>query len=342
MMAQRTGPAPAAGASEVPEFAPQRLDVADTESIRASLVEHGYACIKDVASEVELETARDLLWDHLEGRDSPRMRQGRPVGWKRGQPTTWVEGHGDGLMTSGSHCSAMWHIRCLPGVVKAFEVAYGEPAVAAFDRLSVNLPISSGNPAALRAAETTFKHGKLRANTLHTHFNQDGYGPDEPICYAIFNLWDMDKAGGATSIVPGSHKPDKVKAINELRAAQYSGVGRDRKWVGPGREEEFIEAFTANGLQPVVLKNRAVRLYFASAVRLCGPHQLAMSRSTGRSRSLRHGYVPRWMSRGGPYRSLEPWPERTLTSDLHPFYDPSASPRALPRGSSGSPTRLRA
>ena len=35
--------------------------------------------------------------------------------------------------------------------------------------------------------------------------------------------------------------------------------------------EEFIEAFTANGLQPVVLKNRAVRLYFAPAVRLRQP-----------------------------------------------------------------------
>ena len=32
---------------------------------------------------------------------------------------------------------------------------------------------------------------------------QDGYG-DELICYAIMPLWDMDKAGGATAIVPGS------------------------------------------------------------------------------------------------------------------------------------------
>ena len=52
------------------------------------------ACIKQVADESELEEARDLLWEHLEGRDSPLMRQTRPVGWKRGQPETWVEGHG--------------------------------------------------------------------------------------------------------------------------------------------------------------------------------------------------------------------------------------------------------
>ncbi len=123
----------------VPEFAPERIDVSDVEAIRASLAEHGYACIKDVASEEELQTARDMLWDHLEGRSEPTMRQPRPVGWRRGEPTTWIEGHGDGLLTSGTHAPAMWFVRSLPGVVRAFEAAYGEPAVAAYDRMSVNL-----------------------------------------------------------------------------------------------------------------------------------------------------------------------------------------------------------
>ena len=58
----------------------------DTAAIRASLDVHGYACIADVADEQELEHGRDLLWDHIEGRTEPKMRQTRPVGWKRGQP----------------------------------------------------------------------------------------------------------------------------------------------------------------------------------------------------------------------------------------------------------------
>lgn len=187
----------------------------------------------------------------------------------------------------------MWYVRSLPGVVRAFEVAYGEPAVAAYDRMSVNLPTSSGNPAALRVASQTFAHGKLNANGLHTHYNQDGFGDEQLICYAILNLWDMNKAGGASerlppslppscppppafdrlpfrvlsepkrprertaAIVPGSHKPEKVRAINEMRAACWEGEGPDRKWVGPGSDPgEFLQAFTANGLQPVVLNNR--------------------------------------------------------------------------------------
>ena len=160
----------------VPEFAPERLDVDDPAAIKHSLEVHGYACIKEVASAAELEEVRDLLWEHLEGRETPLMRQSRPVGWKRGapmhwagtaicvcfnvldkgfvsdtqlaargegalrhvlmlagprrwlgKPETWVEGHDDGLMTSGTHCGAMWRVRSLPGVVKAFETAYGEP-----------------------------------------------------------------------------------------------------------------------------------------------------------------------------------------------------------------------
>ena len=70
----------------------------------------------------------------------------------------------------------MWYVRSLPKLRKAFETAYGEPAVAAYDRPSVNLPKSSGNKAALWVAERSFEHGKLNAMELHTHFNQDGYG----------------------------------------------------------------------------------------------------------------------------------------------------------------------
>ena len=40
--------------------------------------------------------------------------------------------------------------------------------------MSVNLPTSTGNPAAARVAENSFDHGKLNAMGLHTHWNQDG------------------------------------------------------------------------------------------------------------------------------------------------------------------------
>ena len=121
----------------VPEIAPARYDAADTAGLRVHLAKHGFACVEAAASPAELCQARELLWAHLEGRDCPgpaappprrhaALRQSRPVGWRRGEPTTWqpprgwaagpLEGHSDaGLMTSTTHCDALWSAsRLLP------------------------------------------------------------------------------------------------------------------------------------------------------------------------------------------------------------------------------------
>ena len=89
------------------------------------------ACVKEACTPEELKIAQAMLWDHLEGNDCPGMRQQRPVGWKQGAPETWVEGHGDGAMTSTTHCDAMWYIRTRPGVVGGFRAAYQEHGVVA-------------------------------------------------------------------------------------------------------------------------------------------------------------------------------------------------------------------
>ena len=71
-------------------------------------------------------------------------------------------------------------------------------------------------------------------------------------------LWDMNKASGATAIVPGSHKPDKVKAIGEHRASMWKmvdkadGSGQERVWQGDGKPEEDLEQYTKIGLTPCV------------------------------------------------------------------------------------------
>ena len=156
------------------------------------------ACVKEACTPEELKIAQAMLWDHLEGNDCPGMRQQRPVGWKQGAPETWVEGHGDGAMTSTTHCDAMWYIRTRPGVVGGFRAAYQEHGVVAAygapspsacrrlapqangheltrmrtDRMMINLPTSTQNEATLAMAERNYRHGKLNAQGLHTHYNQ--------------------------------------------------------------------------------------------------------------------------------------------------------------------------
>jgi hypothetical protein len=250
--------------SGIPEVSPARLDPSDRAGIRVHLREHGFACVQGCMSQAELDRAEDLLWRHLEGVEeaSQRQAQRRPVGWRRGQPTTWLQGHGDGLMTSTTHCDSMWYVRSRPGVINAFHAAYGtqhgSELVAAFDRMSVNLPVSSGNPAALRVAAATSQHGKFGvAQRMHTHVGQF-YGPEfkGPEYYAIVPLFDMNRNTGATALVPGSHR--KVVEIEERWQKKWGLEGQ-----GPRSAEEKLlaaadlEPFERCGLTPCVTNIKA-------------------------------------------------------------------------------------
>ena len=80
----------------VPEVAPARFASADAEGIKAQLDAEGFCCVAECLDAAELEVARDLLWQHLEGRECDAMTQERPRGWARGDAATWTDGHGDG------------------------------------------------------------------------------------------------------------------------------------------------------------------------------------------------------------------------------------------------------
>ena len=164
---------------DIPEISPVRLEHTDFEGIQRELDEQGFACVKECLNAVELEVARDMLWRHLEGTETPQTMPGgdchrrpRPIGWKGDDVTTWVDGHGCGLMTSTVHCDAMWYTRTRVGVNNGFAAAYRElDLTAAFDRMSVNLPVATNNPEVLKKAATTYGHGKLDMMDLHTHAN---------------------------------------------------------------------------------------------------------------------------------------------------------------------------
>jgi hypothetical protein len=215
-------------------------------------------------SQPELDRAEDLLWQHLEGVEeaSQRMAQRRPVGWRRGQPATWLEGHGDGLMTSTTHCDSMWYVRSRPRVIDAFHAAYGTQddaeLVALYDRMSVNLPLSSGNPAALRVAASTSQHGKFGvAQRMHTHAGHF-YGPEfeGPEYYAIVPLFDMNRSTGATAVVPGSHR--KVQEVEERWQLKWGLTGHaPRSAEDRLRAAADLEPFEQCGLTPCVTHIKA-------------------------------------------------------------------------------------
>ena len=252
------------------EVTPPRFDASDASGISAELEAEGFACVANCLDADELEHARDLLWNHLEGRECPQMTQTRPIGWKRDDVTSWVEGHGDGLMTSTCHCDSMWFARTRPGVIAGFQAAYGEEELtAAFDRMSVNLPTATKNEGVLRRlASTNHAHGRLNMQELHTHknsFYDERNGAPFTDFYSIIPLWDMNQSTGATAVVPRSHK--RVAEIKALRARnwevddQFEKYSKDwwasHKWIGEGKPDEDVEQYTALGLTPCVTNVRA-------------------------------------------------------------------------------------
>lgn len=239
--------------SGVPEVEPPRFERYDAEGIRESLRIHGFATIKEAMLPHEVEEGRRLLWQFLEGQEEKdaKLHHVRPCGWKQGQPTTWIEGHGDHLISCTAHCQSMWYCRTRPGVVQGFVTAIGEPDLThAFDRMSINLPTSSGNPAALERAAQSYEHGKFGVmQSMHTHkngyydkLNESQTGePEYTDYYGIVPLWDMNKATGATALVPGSHR--LVPQINAFRKTRKAADG---KYIGPFvNESADIECFTA-------------------------------------------------------------------------------------------------
>lgn len=252
------------------EISPPRIQVSDTAEISKQLDSEGFVCIEACLNANELAHARDLLWEHLEGRECPQMTQLRPVGWKRDDVTTWVEGHGDGLMTSTCHCDSMWFARTRPGVIAGFEAAFGEQGLtAAFDRMSVNLPTASNNKAVQqRLAATGHAHGRLNMQELHTHKNayyDERNGAAFTDFYSIIPLWDMNQGTGATAVVPGSHK--HVPEILALRARNWEADEGasvrskkwwlSRKWIGEGKPDEDVAQYTELGLTPYVTNIKA-------------------------------------------------------------------------------------
>ena len=280
---------------DIPEITPQRFDVSEKEGLYSHLVEHGYAVVKEAARPHELEKARELFWSWLEATHTTKDGS-QSFGWDRNDPTTWTDaslneghalgdGHTMGICGAATHCPAFWYLRTLPGICGGFAAAYGtDDLVTAFDRMSIQRPSSCGSPSVLatpRGVEA------FDARQLHTHFDQDGFGNDELICYGITSLWDMNKRTGATVIVPKSHTPEAVAHIQAYRKeAGIDWEGMDEK-----QQRTFTEHFTSIGLQPGILNATAGDLCFFDTALYHGVCHGADPQANGPNQLLRTIFI---------------------------------------------------
>jgi hypothetical protein len=178
-----------------------------------------YAVVKNAATPEELTVARSMLWEEL----------GDKYGWIEDKPETWTD---DAYEVGGDprsglinmvHSDTFWYCRSLPGVLSGFASCYGtDDLVTAYDRMAINRPVECGEASIADLAAATAANPLMGIRGLHTHFDQDGFGPDVLICYAIMPLYDMDASTGATAIAPGSHQ--KVQEISrcELQKRMFA------------------------------------------------------------------------------------------------------------------------
>ena len=200
----------------------------------------------------------------------------------------------------------MWYVRSRPGVINAFHAAYGthddSELVAAYDRMSVNLPVSSGNPAALRVAAATSQHGKFGvAQRMHTHVGQF-YGPEfkGPEYYAIVPLFDMNRNTGATALVPGSHR--KVREIEERWHQKWGLKGHGQR----SAEERLLAPLTwspssGTASHPASPTSRPATASCSTPLSSTAPTQPKIPRgrvATAKTSSCEPSTFSAWLSRG--------------------------------------------
>ena len=131
-------------------------------------------------------------------------------------------------------------MRTRVGVNAGFAAAYQEnDLTAAFDRMSINLPTATGNPAVLKKAATTYAHGKLNMQELHTHMGS-GVPPSSGLpgyydirngapfvdFYSIVPLWDMNQATGATVRKAATFPEPAAKSDRSAALPRPSCLGR--------------------------------------------------------------------------------------------------------------------
>ena len=99
----------------------QRFSCRETETLAAGLrhlEDHGYTIISDVLDQEEITTAKNLIWQHLEGLKPPyKIKRGQIHTWNQ-----WPGRHEAGIIEDFGvgNSQAQWFIRSIPAIKDVF------------------------------------------------------------------------------------------------------------------------------------------------------------------------------------------------------------------------------
>uniref|UniRef100_A0A7S2CFW4 Phytanoyl-CoA dioxygenase n=1 Tax=Octactis speculum TaxID=3111310 RepID=A0A7S2CFW4_9STRA len=178
----------------------------------AFLQDHGYAVLKGVVSRGDVDKAKDMIWDDLEGAE----------GISRVDPTTWTSQNWrlsrTGLVGSLAQSAGPWHLRGLPAVKEAFSRIWGDDDLCtSMDAAIIWKPWWEQPP----GDEGT----DWRPMTEGLHLDQNPFSkPDLDCIQGMIPLLPVDETVGGLQVIPFSHTP-KAKEILKKKYPQLEGVG---------------------------------------------------------------------------------------------------------------------
>ncbi|KAJ1636256.1 hypothetical protein T492DRAFT_960676 [Pavlovales sp. CCMP2436] len=208
------------------EFEAPRLTPGSPEAT-AHLRAHGYVVLAGVLNATELQMARELQWEFMEGSGK---------GIRRAEPTTWhrIKTNQYGIVWgSGAGQSAfMWYIRSAPRLVGAFAALWGIDSLellTSFEGIGmfppVELEASWGSP----LAEGWF------------HTDQNGLSrPGLWTLQSFTSLFDQDATTGAFVVVPGSHLGHR--GVTKRALAEAPGTPRSQQFLMVSPDDPVLTA----------------------------------------------------------------------------------------------------
>ncbi|CAM4775523.1 unnamed protein product [Rotaria magnacalcarata] len=184
----------------------RRFSCQNPETLTAGLRhldEHGYTIISDVLNESEIDHAKNLIWQHLEGLKSPyRIKRGQIHTWN-----IWPGRHEAGIIEDFGigNSQAQWFIRSIPAIKDIFaEIWHTRELLSSMDGIGIFRPWHL-NPQ-IQQRDITNNTNPWKTTGANWHVDQSPVQKPNRVCVqGIINLLPADETTGGLMVIPSSH-----------------------------------------------------------------------------------------------------------------------------------------
>lgn len=184
----------------------QRFSCQDPQTLADGLRhlnQHGYTVISDVLDEDQVNDAKNLIWQHLEGLKAPyKIKRGQIQTWNQ-----WPGRHEAGIIEDfgSGNSQAQWYIRSTPAVKDVFAAVWGtRNLLSSMDGIGLFRPWHLNPQLQRRDIENNVNPWKTVG--ANWHIDQNPVTKPNRVCVqGILNLLSADETTGGLMVIPDSH-----------------------------------------------------------------------------------------------------------------------------------------